>query len=110
LTIDQLKAVTSSGWITEAGSEINPGSEIEDMLEALRQRFNRDRRIRGRIEPRGVLSLPFIDEVEFSARFPEFAAGELFILWQNSSSTVGTIKMPQALGDEEFSLGRVNTN
>ena len=104
LTLDQLNTVSANGWTKVDGSELNPIIEIEDMLEALRQRLNRDRRIRGRIQPRGVISLPFIDEQEFRARFADFVEGELFIVWQNSTSAIDALKMAKSLEDEEFNL------
>ena len=104
VTLEQLREVGANGWITQDGRELNPIVELEDMLEALRQRFNRDRRIRGRIQPKGVLSLPLIDEQGFRGRFAGFADGELFMIWQNSASQVATIQLPQQLNDEQFNL------
>jgi hypothetical protein len=104
LAINELATVGPEDWKTVTGQILNPQVKLDDMLEGLKQRLNRDRRLRGKLEPKGILSLPLINEHDFRSRFGDFAQGGLAVLWQDSFSGETNLNLPTAISDEQFKL------
>jgi len=99
-----LKEVGPEHWLTQDGHELNPLFELDDMVEALKQRFNRDRRIRDRLEPIKVLSLPLISEHAFRGTFAGFNDTGALMIWQDVIFDAAKAKLGSDLTDEQFSL------
>src|SRR5438045_5028117 len=104
LTIEQLREVTPNHWLSVNGQDLNPLLELDDMVEALKQRFNRDRRLRDRLQPAKVLSLPLVSERPFRESFPDFDDGGAIIIWQDTISDPETTRLDNPLTAEQFSL------
>jgi superfamily I DNA and RNA helicase len=104
LTLAQLRDVTPNNWSTSDGHELSPLLELEDMVEALKQRLNRDRRIRSKVEPLKVLSLPLISEHAFRQAFPAFDAADTLIIWQDVVSHLDLARLQPELTSENFSI------
>src|SRR5439155_8776561 len=100
---DDIVATDAESWTLRDGVIDSPVVELDDMVEGLIQRFNKDRRLRNRLRPKAVLSLPLISKHEFSKRFSADLNGTT-VIWQDSLPKAKSLRAAEKISDTDFSL------
>jgi superfamily I DNA and RNA helicase len=63
--VQDLIAVQEETWMLSTGEIDSPLLELEDYLVGLRTRFDKQRPLRGRLDPQGLLVLPLVTRLDF---------------------------------------------
>lgn len=101
--IEDLVSVGGETWQTQNGGLQSPILRLEDLVEGLNQRLNRERRLRGKMPVKAVLALPLVSEHAFRERFQDFDDSGVSIVWQEGE-TNADFSLAEAIPDDRFKL------
>jgi len=103
--LDDIESIDGDTWIVRGIATDSPLLDLDDFVVGLRNRIEKDRTLRRRLAPRGVLALPLIPHSEFERRFPGILE-DVCALWAGGDTGALVSRLAPALSDIEWRLTR----
>ena len=103
--ISEIDEITSDTWLANGNEIDSPVLEIEDLQVALTAKLSKDRTLRGRMVPMGLISMPLIRQTDFIEKFGESLDTE-HVLWSQQETSSITTKLPESISDLEWRHAR----
>ncbi len=99
--IDEIESVQENYWIINNQKKDSPIWELDDFVAALDSLVKIDRRLRKRLESKGILALPLISKPEFEEKHGKLAS-DFDIVWQGDEIDKIISPLDRILCDEEW--------
>jgi len=100
--INEIRAVYDEYWTVNDNDTIDsPLLELDDFVVAMEGLIKLDRKLRRRLQPKGVLALPLISESEFVEKFGNVSF-QYELLWQGKGIENILVRLQDELTEEEW--------
>ena len=99
--ISEIRSVNEDFWIVDNQKVDSPLLELDDFVFALDGLIKLDRRLRRRLNSKGILALPLISKPEFEEKFPQFTS-DFPIFWRGDDIGDFTHQLDDELSYSEW--------
>lgn len=100
--LDDIQSIEKEIWTINNAIFDSPFLELEDFVEGLKYRFNKDRTLRHRLQPKAVLALPLISSQEFEHKFGGIVHEDIRMIWAGGDTNSLLCPLARELSDLEW--------
>lgn len=108
--IDEIESIAEDTWTVEGKEIDSPVLQVEDIAVGLKSKFDRERILRGKLDPIPVIAMPLITQHEFAERFgnPQEVEGmeDLFCIWKSLQPGKAIKELHTTLSERQWALAK----